>query len=406
MRPELAGDVTRSLLDVEGFRPDQIVVVVNGVGGLDDPALEAQVRTVRLPVNTGPAGGFRAGLLEACADPATRWVYLCEDDVGLFALPAPRVAEVVERIEALGAQSPSCRGSRRLRAAVRRTRGSHGERRPGAGRRQRTSARWTSLAGGRRSCRGRSSTRECCPTRTGSSGSRTSTSSVESGRRVSTCWSTTSPPDRWPTSRPTRAAKRHLASAGPRTARNRGVATTTRGTPSRWSAGTAGSAGTHGTPPTRSVTSSWHEEASRAVGHPARALGRVSRPAGREPPLLPLGGRVPLRGRPAGPRARREVGEVRPASELEFRAAAPRARSRRVRRGPRGARVPRRRGGSRPDSQRWSEDRLRGGGAGRGRGGGRSGRARRRGPRRTARAGGRAAARDRTRSSHDTRVRW
>ena len=106
MRPGLAGDVARSLLDIEGFPPEQVVVVVNGAGGLDDPALEAEVRTVRLPVNTGPAGGFRAGLLEACADPGTRWVYLCEDDVGLFGLPAPRVAGLVERIEALGAHSP------------------------------------------------------------------------------------------------------------------------------------------------------------------------------------------------------------------------------------------------------------------------------------------------------------
>lgn len=102
MRPQLAGDVTRSLRDVEGFGPGRIVVVVNGEGGLDDPALESEVRTIRLPVNTGPAGGFREGLVEACVDPATRWVYLCEDDVSLFGLPAPRVAELVERVEARG----------------------------------------------------------------------------------------------------------------------------------------------------------------------------------------------------------------------------------------------------------------------------------------------------------------
>ncbi len=106
MRPGLAGDVTRSLLEVEGLPPDRIVVVVNGVGGLDDPALEAKVTMVRLATNTGPAGGFRAGLVEAFSDPATRWAYLCEDDVGLFALPAPRLADVVGRIDALGDRSP------------------------------------------------------------------------------------------------------------------------------------------------------------------------------------------------------------------------------------------------------------------------------------------------------------
>jgi hypothetical protein len=63
MRPGLAGEVTRALIEVEGLPPERIVVVVNGVGGLDDPALEARVRMVRLAANTGPAGGFRAGLV-------------------------------------------------------------------------------------------------------------------------------------------------------------------------------------------------------------------------------------------------------------------------------------------------------------------------------------------------------
>jgi GT2 family glycosyltransferase len=101
MRPALAGDVTRSLIDIEGLSPDRIVVVVNGVGGLDDPALEAKVRMVRLPVNTGPAGGFRAGMIEAFADPSTRWAYLCEDDVGLFDLPRPRLADLTGRVGSL-----------------------------------------------------------------------------------------------------------------------------------------------------------------------------------------------------------------------------------------------------------------------------------------------------------------
>ncbi len=103
LRPTLAGDVTRSLLEVEGLPPERVVVVVNGEGGLDDPALEAKVRMVRLPTNTGPAGGFRAGLLEAFSEPSTAWAYLCEDDIGLFSLPAPRLDGLVRRIDALDA---------------------------------------------------------------------------------------------------------------------------------------------------------------------------------------------------------------------------------------------------------------------------------------------------------------
>jgi GT2 family glycosyltransferase len=102
MRPRLAGDVVRSLLRVEGLAPDRVVLVVNGVGGLDDPDLEAAIHTIRLADNSGPAGGFRAGLEEAFSDPATRWAYLCEDDIGLFDLPAPRLASVLDRLEAEG----------------------------------------------------------------------------------------------------------------------------------------------------------------------------------------------------------------------------------------------------------------------------------------------------------------
>jgi hypothetical protein len=56
---------------------------------------------VRLPSNLGPAGGFRAGLLEAFADADITWAYLCEDDVGLFDLPVPRLTSLLARIEAL-----------------------------------------------------------------------------------------------------------------------------------------------------------------------------------------------------------------------------------------------------------------------------------------------------------------
>jgi hypothetical protein len=107
MRPRLAGDAVRSLMSVEGLEGEQIVVVVNGVGGLDDPALERQVRMVRLPRNTGPAGGFRAGMEVAFARPSTQWAYLCEDDIGLFSLPAPRVIGVLERVGALQSSRPT-----------------------------------------------------------------------------------------------------------------------------------------------------------------------------------------------------------------------------------------------------------------------------------------------------------
>jgi hypothetical protein len=96
-RPRLAGDVVRQLLDVEGFDPARVIVVVNAEGGLDDPELEDRVTMLRLPENTGPAGGFRAGLLHAFSDSTVKWAYLCEDDVGLFDLPAPRVADVLEK---------------------------------------------------------------------------------------------------------------------------------------------------------------------------------------------------------------------------------------------------------------------------------------------------------------------
>jgi len=98
-RPRLATGGVRSLIEREGLSPNRVVVVVNGSGGLDDAALEASVRLVRLPRNLGPAGGFAAGIEVSFADPSTRWAYLCEDDVGLFSLPSPRLADVVGRAE-------------------------------------------------------------------------------------------------------------------------------------------------------------------------------------------------------------------------------------------------------------------------------------------------------------------
>ena len=106
-RPRLAGNVVRALIEREGIRPHHVVVVVNGEGGLDDSDLEAAVRMVRLPVNVGPAGGFRVGLEVAAADPSCQWIYLCEDDIGLFDLPTPRLAGLVDRVEGLAVSHPA-----------------------------------------------------------------------------------------------------------------------------------------------------------------------------------------------------------------------------------------------------------------------------------------------------------
>ena len=98
-RPRLASEVVRSLVEREGLPPERVIVVVNGPGGLDDTTLEAKIRLVRLPRNLGPAGGFGVGMEVAFADPSVRWAYLCEDDVGLFSLPSPRLVDVLSRSE-------------------------------------------------------------------------------------------------------------------------------------------------------------------------------------------------------------------------------------------------------------------------------------------------------------------
>ncbi len=98
-RPRLATEVVRTLIEVEGVPAERVTVVVNGAGGLDDATLESAVHMVVLPRNVGPAGGFAAGMEAVFADRSVRWAYLCEDDVGLFSLPTPRLADVVARAE-------------------------------------------------------------------------------------------------------------------------------------------------------------------------------------------------------------------------------------------------------------------------------------------------------------------
>jgi GT2 family glycosyltransferase len=120
-RPRLATRTVRLLLEDEGFAPHQVVLVVDRDGGLDDPELEAQLRVIRLEDNLGPAAGFRAGLLDACADPEVRWVYLVEDDACLLGGPAPRVPGLLSEVDgATGAVvvSGRCFGRRGDRTRV------------------------------------------------------------------------------------------------------------------------------------------------------------------------------------------------------------------------------------------------------------------------------------------------
>lgn len=90
-RPRLATELVRCLIGTEGFAPSRVILVVDGEGGLDDPRLEAAIQVHRRHSHSGPAAAFRDGLRAAFADPQVHYAYLCEDDVLLLGLPAPRV---------------------------------------------------------------------------------------------------------------------------------------------------------------------------------------------------------------------------------------------------------------------------------------------------------------------------
>ena len=62
-RPFLATQLVKSLVEDEGFAPSDVVLVINGDGGLSDSALQEKVHTIVLPENLGAAGGMRAGLI-------------------------------------------------------------------------------------------------------------------------------------------------------------------------------------------------------------------------------------------------------------------------------------------------------------------------------------------------------
>lgn len=98
-RPRLATQSVRYLVEEEGMRAEDIIVVVNGVGGLDDDDLANQVTMLVLDSNRGPAGGMRAGLEAAAEDADVEWIYLCEDDIGASGLPGSRLETVRKMAE-------------------------------------------------------------------------------------------------------------------------------------------------------------------------------------------------------------------------------------------------------------------------------------------------------------------
>ena len=95
--------MVRGLLAAEGLTPSQVLLVINGDGGLTDPELERSIHVRKLPENVGPAGGFAVGLDVARRELGADWIYLCEDDVGLFDLPSPRLTRLVRDVADISA---------------------------------------------------------------------------------------------------------------------------------------------------------------------------------------------------------------------------------------------------------------------------------------------------------------
>jgi GT2 family glycosyltransferase len=95
-RPHLATQVVTDLLEAEKLDPSQVVLVVNGEGGLDDPELEKSIAVISLPQNLGPAGGFAYAMRHAIEVSRAPWIYMCEDDQRSNQLPTPRLADLIE----------------------------------------------------------------------------------------------------------------------------------------------------------------------------------------------------------------------------------------------------------------------------------------------------------------------
>ena len=98
-RPDGASRVLDDLLENEGLDPAQILLAVNGDGGLLDSAPEGEIEVLRLAENLGPAGGFARSLEHARATSEAPWFYLCEDDQARHDLPAGRIADLIEAVE-------------------------------------------------------------------------------------------------------------------------------------------------------------------------------------------------------------------------------------------------------------------------------------------------------------------
>ena len=125
-RPQGASEVVLDLLENEALEPDQVVLVVNGDGGLNDPELEKAIRVISLPYNAGPAGAFAHAMRYVRDRSEARWVYLCEDDQkGYHGLPSPRLRSLIDEVERFQRDVPG----RRQQVEVRRQEVGHVARR-------------------------------------------------------------------------------------------------------------------------------------------------------------------------------------------------------------------------------------------------------------------------------------
>jgi GT2 family glycosyltransferase len=99
-RPQWASQVVSDLLGSEGLDPSQVVLVVNGEGGLDDRELEKTIEVLSLPQNVGPAGAFGQAMKYARETSPAPWIYLCEDDQTAYhRLPSPRLRNLIDEVE-------------------------------------------------------------------------------------------------------------------------------------------------------------------------------------------------------------------------------------------------------------------------------------------------------------------
>ena len=100
-RPTLARQTVKYLIGAEGLAPDRITLIVNGVGGVDDPVLARRISIWNTGANLGPAGGFAAALDWASRADVGEWLYVCEDDIGLLSLPTGRAARIIDMVSGM-----------------------------------------------------------------------------------------------------------------------------------------------------------------------------------------------------------------------------------------------------------------------------------------------------------------